>query len=110
MVSTKSKLMAAILITHLRPVGGRIVRGPCLVGVRITTGWRNDVVVLLVHRGVKIAVWLAGNPRVTPGDVVRPGRPLIVPGERAGSGTGPEIPGALASSKSRVGLPSSGVS
>ena len=65
---------------------------------------------LLVQRGVKILVWLAGNPRVTPRDVVRPGRPVIVPGERAGSVIGPEIPGPLVSSKSRVGLPSRGVS
>ena len=106
MVSTKSKLMAAILITHLRPLGGRIVRGPCLVVVRITTGWRNDVVVLLVHRGVKIPVWISGKTRLTPRDVVRPGRLFMASGESAGFGNGPEIVG----SKSRVGLPSSAVS
>lgn len=109
MVITKSKLMAAILITHLRPLGGRIVRGPFLVVVRITTGWRNDVVVLLVQRGVKIAVWLSGKTLLTPRDVVRPGRLLMVPGESAGSWNGPEIAGSLVSSKSWVGLPSSGV-
>jgi len=110
MVSTKSKLMAARLITHLRPLGGWIVRGPCLVAARITTGWRNDVVVLLVQRGVKVAVWISGKTRLTPGDVVRLGRLLMVSGERAGSGNGPEIAGALVSSTSRAGLPSSAVS
>ena len=55
-VITKSKLMAEILITHLRPIGGRSVPDPFLWVGRITTGWRNDVVLLLLERGVKVPV------------------------------------------------------
>ena len=110
MVIIKSKLMAAMLITHLRPLGGRTVREPFLVPARITTGWRNDVVVLLVERGVKVPVRIPGKPRVTLGDIVCPGKLPVVAAEVPGFGNGPETAGSLVSPKSRVRLMGSGVS
>src|SRR5258708_27334211 len=93
MVITKSKLMAAMVMTHLRPFGGRTVRGRFLWVARITAGWRNDVVLLLPERGVKVPVWRSGKPRVTPGDVACPGRLLVL--SVTGSAKGPETPGLL---------------
>src|SRR5258708_39265729 len=53
MVITKSKLMAAMLITHLRPFGGRILPDPLLWVAGITTGRRYDVLLLPLQRGVR---------------------------------------------------------
>src|SRR5215469_1188961 len=89
-VIKNSKLITAILITRLRPFGGRIVRGLCVFVPRITTGWRSVVVVLLVDEEGNAPVWISGRTRVTFGGVIYSRFP-VVSGEDSVSVKGPEI-------------------